>query len=582
MVSRRFLRFLGGGATICAGLLATRGAAAQGFALSRHEPAERGSRWFVLDQLDLSGHLRPAAGLTLDYQYQPIAIKEGADKEVRTAVVGHVVTTHVGASVVLWSRLRLGASLPVLFYSEGETAKLRGQTLGAPADAQGVGDLRVGADARLFGAADRLLTMTLGGRLWLPTGSPASYTSDGSIRGGPRLAAAGRVGRFVYGAFAGAMFRDPRSGVFAEVPIDHDLVYGASAGALLAGGRFTVGPELYGSTVLGKEAFMTRTSPLEVVLGGHGELGHGVRGGLGVGKGLVAGFGSPAVRVLASLEWAMPYAPPVVLAPPPPVDTDGDGIPDETDACPDAYGRSTSDHRTNGCDDRDRDAIMDPLDACPDTAGVANEDPRKNGCPADQDDDGILDEVDACPTVIGIASEDPKLNGCPDPDRDKDGIPNEKDACPDNAGPAHKSPGRNGCPVAFIRGSEIMIKEQVSFQIGSYLLLENKGTLEVLSAVKDILIAHPEITKVRVEGHTDNRGAAGWNKKLSDARALAVVGWLSRHGVLKSRLTSVGWGQERPLESNDTEQGRALNRRVEFHIEGPAPDSAAPPAEPAK
>ncbi|MFO0739482.1 MAG: OmpA family protein [Labilithrix sp.] len=563
-----------------------REAAAQGFALNRFEPAERGSQWFVLDHLDLRGHLRPAVGLGLDYQYQPIAIKQGADKDVTTAVVGHVVTTHAGANVVLWNRLRVGASLPILFYNEGEPGRLRGQTIQAPADRQGVGDLRFGADARLFGTSAGPITMAFGGRFWVPTGSPASYTGDGFVRGGPRLSAAGKVGLLVYGANIGAMFRDPKSGVVGEVPIDHDLVYGVSAGLSLVNGRVTVGPELYGSTVLGNEAFKTRTSPLEAILGGHGEITHGLRGGIGVGKGLVAGFGSPEVRVLASLEWAMPYREPVVVAPPPIADNDGDGIADEVDACPEIPGVKTSDKRTNGCDDRDKDSIFDPLDACPDTPGVPHETPAKNGCPADKDDDGILDEVDACIDVKGIPSDDPKLHGCPDPDRDKDGIPNDQDSCPDNAGPAHKTPARNGCPVAFIRGQEILIKEQVNFQIGSYLLLENKGTLEVLNAVKEILTAHPEITKLRVEGHTDNRGQAAWNKKLSDARAISVVNWLVRKGGIdKKRLTSVGWGQERPLDSNDSDEGRAINRRVEFHIEGGAPEAAPAvelPADPPK
>lgn len=559
-----------------AGVAAPRAASAQGFSLNRFEPAERGSRWFVLDHLDLRGHLRPAVGLTLDYQYQPLALKQGADKDVRTAVVGHVVTTHAGANVVLWDRLRLGASLPILLYNEGEPATLRGRTIGAPADAQGVGDLRFGADLRLFGAADGPVTMALGGRLWIPTGSPASYTGDGFVRGGPRASIAGKIALFVYAANAGVTFRDPRSGVVGEVPIDHDLVYAASVGLALAGGRVTVGPELYGSTVLGDEAFKTRTSPLEAVLGAHGEIAHGLRAGIGAGKGIVAGFGSPEVRLLASLEWAMPYQKPVLYMPPPIADNDGDGVPDEADACPDAFGARTNDPRTNGCDDRDRDTIFDPFDACPDAAGVPHDDPKKNGCPSDKDEDGIVDAVDACVDVKGIPSDDPKQNGCPDPDRDQDGIPNDADACPDNAGPAHENPARNGCPVAFIRGGEILIKEQVNFQVGSFVLVESKGTLEALRAVKDILDAHPEITKVRVEGHTDNRGNAAWNKKLSDARAAAVVGWLKRHGIAKSRLSSVGWGQERPLDSNDTEQGRAINRRVEFHIESSAAETAEP------
>ena len=75
--------------------------------------------------------------------------------------------------------------------------------------------------------------------------------------------------------------------------------------------------------------------------------------------------------------------------------------------------------------------------------------------------------------------------------------------------------------------------------------------------MKDILIAHPEIKKIQIEGHTDNRGNAAWNKKLSGARATAVVTWLTRHGIAKTRMGSAGYGQERPLDSNDSDAGRA-------------------------
>jgi serine/threonine protein kinase len=88
----------------------------------------------------------------------------------------------------------------------------------------------------------------------------------------------------------------------------------------------------------------------------------------------------------------------------------------------------------------------------------------------------------------------------------------------------------------------------------------------VLEAVKKILDEHPELGKVSVEGHTDNRGSAAYNKKLSGRRAASVVRWLTRHGIDAKRLSSVGYGFDRPLDTNDTEEGRQANRRVEFHL----------------
>jgi OmpA-OmpF porin, OOP family len=88
-----------------------------------------------------------------------------------------------------------------------------------------------------------------------------------------------------------------------------------------------------------------------------------------------------------------------------------------------------------------------------------------------------------------------------------------------------------------------------------------------LNAVTKILDEHPEITKIGIEGHTDNRGAAAYNKRLSERRAASVVKWLVARGVAKSRLSSAGYGMERPIDSNDTDEGRQANRRVEFHIQ---------------
>jgi outer membrane protein OmpA-like peptidoglycan-associated protein len=222
--------------------------------------------------------------------------------------------------------------------------------------------------------------------------------------------------------------------------------------------------------------------------------------------------------------------------------------------------------------DRDKDGIIDREDACPDTPGVKTDDPKTNGCPPpppDRDKDGVVDSEDACPDTPGVKTDDPKTNGCPpDPDRDKDGIPNEEDACPDTPGPKNADPKKNGCPMAFVQGKQIKILQQVKFATNSSKIVPGKESLDVLNAVLDVLNQHPEIARVRVEGHTDDRGAAAYNKTLSGQRAASVVNWLVQHGIDKSRLSSVGWGLEKPIDTNDTPEGRTNNRRVEFHIEG--------------
>ena len=112
----------------------------------------------------------------------------------------------------------------------------------------------------------------------------------------------------------------------------------------------------------------------------------------------------------------------------------------------------------------------------------------------------------------------------------------------------------------------IKIIDQVKFQTGSATIAAGKENDETLDAVVAVLKAHPEIAVLSVEGHTDNRGYADANKNLSAARAASVVDALVKKGVAKSRLSSVGFGQEKPIASNDTDAGRKDNRRVEFHI----------------
>ena len=89
----------------------------------------------------------------------------------------------------------------------------------------------------------------------------------------------------------------------------------------------------------------------------------------------------------------------------------------------------------------------------------------------------------------------------------------------------------------------------------------------MLEAVVKVLTDHPEIKHVNVEGHTDNKGVPAANKKLSADRAASVAKWLTGHGIDKARMSSSGFGQEKPIDSNDTEAGRSQNRRVEITLQ---------------
>jgi outer membrane protein OmpA-like peptidoglycan-associated protein len=495
----------------------------------------------------------------------------------------------------LSDRFRIAVDVPVAVYQNGQTAVSYGQTFSPPTKAA-IGDIRVSGDVRILGVYGDPFTLAVGGQAFIPSGLSDLYTGDNNGHGILHVSVAGMGGPIEYAAQAGVHFRGLHS-TYANADVGDELMFSAAVGVRLANKKLLIGPEFYGSTVIsgGSSAFFAEyTTPLEAILGVHYTFLNDFRVAAAAGPGFSKAYGSPDVRVLGTLEWAPAYHPP------PPPDEDGDGIPDDQDACPHQAGPASPDPRKNGCPalDQDGDGITDSVDACPTVPGVKTDNPKTNGCPPDQDGDGIPDDKDACPTVPGVKTDDPKTNGCPgdrdhdgipdsvdacpdkpgvktddpktngcpaNPDRDNDGIRNEDDACPDEAGPADPDPKKNGCPKAVIKNGQIQILEQVHFAFNSATILPDSGP--VLEAVLKVLEGHPEIAHVRIEGHTDNKGNAKYNKTLSGKRAESVVTWLVMHKIDKARLSSQGIGDEHPIESNDTDAGRTANRRVEFHIE---------------
>lgn len=256
-------------------------------------------------------------------------------------------------------------------------------------------------------------------------------------------------------------------------------------------------------------------------------------------------------------------------------DTDGDGIYDKDDACPEVAGLAIF----NGCPDTDGDGIEDSKDACPNEAGSK----EMNGCP-DADGDGVADKDDACPTVAGL----PALAGCPD--ADGDGIADKDDACPNEAGPA----ANKGCPWPDTDGDGVLDKDDACPNVAG--TVANKGCPEVTEEVQkklndyartilfdtgkssikaestavmvDIILILKEYptSKFTVEGHTDSVGSNSLNQKLSEERANSVRDFLVKEGIGADRLTAIGYGEDKPIATNNTRAGRTQNRRVEINL----------------
>jgi hypothetical protein len=289
--------------------LPARAQVAQGFALDRFNPSERGSEWFAGDSLDLRGVRRPAFGVVGDFAFRPLVLQGGGTE---TAVVRVEYVAHVGGSVVLWDRVRLAASMPLVLHEDGDSAVVGSAVYPAPGVlASSMGDLRLSADARIFGAYGDAITLAVGLQAFLPSGDRSGYVGDGSVRFVPHLLVAGSAGKLVYSANIGFHVRTVDD-VYAGAAQGSELVAGASAGLRLADGRLVIGPEIFGATgTSSRDAFgALHTTPIEALFGAHYVLGDRWRVGAGVGRAGTHAYGEPDARVLFSIEFAPKYAPP--------------------------------------------------------------------------------------------------------------------------------------------------------------------------------------------------------------------------------------------------------------------------------
>jgi OmpA-OmpF porin, OOP family len=246
-----------------------------------------------------------------------------------------------------------------------------------------------------------------------------------------------------------------------------------------------------------------------------------------------------------------------VPAPPANTDTDGDGVLDIWDECPDtARGVDVT---SRGCEivnidrDADGDRVVDRLDACPNTPAGVPVDPQ--GCPLDSDGDGVTTDRDRCPSTPPGAEVD--VFGCSlDRDNDGDGVINRFDKCANT--PAGARVDGDGCSF-----TDVIRLPGVNFGAGSDLLLP--GTERILEAAAATLNRYPDL-QVEVAGHTDSDGPGDVNFGLSERRAKTVLDYLVMYGVAPERLTATGYGESQPIADNETVEGRAANRRVELRI----------------
>ena len=564
------------------------------FSLSRFTLNDGGRGGLGAATGDTLPNHRFRATLGIHYENNPLVYYR--DTTRIGALVAHRAQLHLGLGFGITSWLQVTAELPIVIAQTGDdlrqsagTSSPDGFGLGSTRLAVRVGFLGQGAGG-LKSNAPLDLALQLG--LALPFGFGNALNIESGWNFVPQLSAGADLGAVRVGGEVSVLIR-PATALTANTLRDtvgsqfglRALVSSTGDGVRFEGSFHTLIP-LEGEAPPGFELLggvRVPIGPVELFAVG--------------GPGFGSLPGTPTVRVFAGLgikpqaeqcEATTPHTP----ADCPDLDDDRDGIRNRLDRCPLEPEDRDQFEDDDGCidPDNDRDRVLDADDQCPIEPG-----PKSNhGCPIrvrDSDNDGTPDLEDKCPTTPGPRNHD----GCPIKDGDADGVEDEVDACPAEPGPKERkgcplkdkdgdtvedtrdncpevkgSPENQGCPeevrqLVIITSDKLVISDKIFFATAKATILP--VSFGLLNQVAQVLRSHPELAVVTVEGHTDDQGSAKLNRKLSLSRAKSVKAYLEHQGVEPSRLNALGFGPDRPADSNKTEAGRANNRRVEFILE---------------
>jgi outer membrane protein OmpA-like peptidoglycan-associated protein len=582
-------------AALGAGAGSARAQVAADFTLERFRIAS--DREGVLD-VEWGGTLQRGQwdlGLWVGTQDDPLVVvlDMGDGNERVGRLVDHRVGGHFVATIGILDFLQAALEVPVIL---SQDQSIGSSPVGMSGDLSrvGLGDLRIIPKLGLLRAARHGVNLAIIPAASFPSSTSEDYFGDPGASFAPEIAVSRAFGAVRLATNIG--YRTRKLVRIANLEVNDEIF-----GRIGAGYRFgdAGGPPLEVDLTLAAATrandFLGDPSNNYVELHGAAQylLARPVLGFVAGGVGLNEGFGAPDWRLLLGARFGAGKRAPARLV----SDTDGDGLADDQDACPTEAENRNDFEDTDGCPDdpdSDGDGLADSKDACPqkpedrdgfedengcpepdnDGDGVADltdecaNEPEdvdafkdEDGCPEpDNDGDAVLDPNDACVNEPGVVSN----RGCPDPDRDGDTVADRLDNCPDEAG----DPANQGCKqqqLVAIKDDKIELVDRVYFRTDRAII--QRRSLALLDNVATVLAAHPSV-RVRIEGHTDDRGDAAYNKQLSQRRAEKVMSYLVGKGVDASRLQAIGYGEEQPLQDNDTEEGRAANRRVDFDIVG--------------
>ncbi len=498
-----------------------------------------GGTTFTIDRPSVPRHLTFVFGLGAQYARAPF-VRANADGS-STNIVADLAQADLMVAAGFFELVELGVAVPLVLGNVADDA-----TAEIPANAWhfAPGDVRLSAKFPILRGD---FSLAARGVFTLPTGDDGNFLGARSWTAWPELVAAYALGKLTLAGDLGYRLR--RRAALGNFEQDDEIHFGAGATYAITDG-FAVIAETQVRVGLGGRSLRANEGPMEVDLGIRWRSG-GLTLEAGAGTGALAGYGAPTVRVFTALRYQTENEP--CAAGP----EDFDGF-EDGDFCADP--------------DNDQDGVLDDADECPndpeDRDGFLDDD----GCPdTDNDADGVIDGRDRCPLVSedrdGFQDED----GCPEPDNDEDGIADGLDDCPMEPEDRDQFQDDDGCPepgpraaTVTVTDTRILISERIYFDFDQDTI--RSVSMPLLDQVAEVMADISAGRRVRVEGYSDNQGQERYNVDLSYRRARAVVEYLASKGVPRPRLEYAGYGSRQPVAPNDTADGRALNRRVEFTI----------------
>jgi OOP family OmpA-OmpF porin len=566
-------------------------------------PVHAQSGYFYLDRAQVSGApddgimvFRPYVGgptrlyatLSLGYSANPLRAETVTDDPYQQSAIDNPVQgqliTYVQAGFQFFGRFSAAASLPIsLVNVTGTDPQGNGIGTGGIGDAtSAVHDLRLDLRVSTFETDDGLFRIGGGAAAFMPNGNATAFAGDDQVSGWLFGSAEFDFKSFMLSGTLGPHFRPERSigGVNGDLYVGSELRWAFGAFVPMREGKLRMGGELFGSTGLDpslgpyneNSIFSGRNTSLEWMAEARFTVEEleNVYINAGAGTRLSLGYGAPDFRAIIQIgrhfdfESTEPTDQKKVRVAPVAehvdLDTDADGYPDAIDGCPMEKEDGKPPEPSDGCKtlDRDNDGLPDDQDACADEP---------------EDKDKIQDE-----------------DGCPEEDADRDGVVDRQDRCPLEPGPPNEDKSKNGCATLthLTETGEVELLQAIEFETKKAVIKES--SFPILDEVLTLLKARPDL-RLGVYGHTDNRGGVALNMRLSKERAAACMKYLVDKGIDSSRLESDGFGPNKPVTENNTEAGRAKNRRVEFKVlaqkpeptqgaeapsETPTPDKTAP------